>query len=63
MASLHIEKKARANNNFSYKAGIIVKRKGKIIYRESKTFSKKEHASTWGKIRVNKIEAKGIGVN
>ncbi len=55
MASVFIEKKKRANNKFSYKAGIVVTKKGKIIHRESKTFSKKENASTCGKYRLNEI--------
>lgn len=63
MASLHIEKRKKANNKFSYKAGIIVKSKGEIIHRESKTFSKKELAQTWGKYRLHDIETKGIGIN
>ena len=63
MASLYIEKRKKANNKFSYKAGIIVKSKGEIIHRESKTFSKKELAKTWGKYRLHDIETKGIGIN
>lgn len=63
MASLFIEKRNKANNKFSYKATIIVKSSGKIIHCESKTFSKKELANTWGKYRKHDIETKGIGIN
>ncbi|MCP4985536.1 MAG: site-specific integrase [Colwellia sp.] len=63
VASLHIEKRSKANNKFSYKATIIIKSSGKIIHRESKTFSKKELARTWGKNRLHDIETQGIGIN
>jgi len=62
MASFSIEKKKKANGTFSYKGCIIVKNKGRIIHRESKTFSKKELTKTWGKNRIHEIETKGVGI-
>lgn len=56
MASFTIEKRAKANGDFSYRCTIRVKESGEIIHRESKTFSKKEVARTWGKTRCDAIE-------
>ncbi|WP_157829098.1 hypothetical protein [Colwellia sp. 75C3] len=51
MASVTIDKRQKANGDFSYRCTIRVKKNGVIIHRESKTFSKKELAKTWGKLR------------
>lgn len=56
MASFTIEKRAKANGDFSYRCTVRVKENGEIIHRESKTFSKKEVARTWGKVRCDAIE-------
>lgn len=52
MASFTITKRAKANGDFSYRCGIVVKKNNAIIHRESKTFRKKELASMFGKKRV-----------
>lgn len=59
MASFTIEKRAKASGEFSYRCTVRVKESGEIIHRESKTFSKKEVARTWGKTRCDAIEHHG----
>lgn len=59
MASFTIEKRAKANGDFSYRCTVRVKEAGEIIHRESQTFSKKELARTWGKTRCDAIENHG----
>jgi integrase len=63
MASITIEKRKKANGEFSYRCKVRVKKNNLIIHSENKTFSKKELASTWGKRRLNEIETQGIKVN
>ena len=41
MASVTIDKRLKANGDFSCRCTIRVKKNGAIIHRESKTFSKK----------------------
>ncbi|MCG7551949.1 site-specific integrase [Pseudoalteromonas sp. Of11M-6] len=60
MASYSIEKRPKADGGVSHRAVVFVKSKGKIIHRESKTFTKSEHARTWGKRRVEEIEVSGL---
>jgi integrase len=60
MASLSIETRKLANNELRFKAVIIVKNKGSIIHRESKTFKKKELARTWGRNKTQELEEFGI---
>ena len=60
MASVTIDKREKANGEFSYRCTVRVKKNGAIIHRESKTFSKKEFAKTWGKIKKEAIELNGI---
>ncbi|GAW97964.1 integrase [Colwellia marinimaniae] len=60
MASVTIDKRQKANGDFSYRCTIRVKKNGVIIHRESKTFSKKELAKTWGKIRKEAVELNSI---
>jgi hypothetical protein len=48
MASFTIEKRTKANGDFSYRCKIVVKQKNAIIHRESKTLRKKELARTYG---------------
>ena len=60
MAYSTIEKRKKANGDFSYRCTIRVKKSGEIIHRESKTFSKKELARTWAKLRIDEIEFEGI---
>lgn len=63
MASITIEKRKKANGEFSYRCKVRVKKNNVIIHSEHKNFSKKELASTWGKGRLNEIETKGIKIN
>ena len=49
MASLSITTRKLKNGSLRFKAEIVVKKNSQIIHRESKTFSKKELARSWGK--------------
>lgn len=60
MASMHIEKRTRANGEVRYRTTIIVKERGKIVHRVNKTFTKKAHAQTWGKNQITEIEQLGV---
>jgi hypothetical protein len=60
VASVTIDKRQKANGESSYRCTIRVKKNGVIIHRESKTFSKKELAKTWGKIRREAVELNSI---
>ena len=60
MSSYYIEKRPRANGAVKYRCVVVVKAKGKVIHRESKTFDKKGFAETWGKRRSNEIDLNGI---
>jgi hypothetical protein len=48
MASVTIDKRQKANGEFSYRCTVRVKKNGVIIHRESRTFSKKELAKNLG---------------
>nr|WP_220459977.1 MULTISPECIES: hypothetical protein [unclassified Colwellia] len=56
MASFTIEKRTKANGDFSYRCKVVVKQKNAIIHRESKTFCKKELARIYGRKRDQEIE-------
>ena len=56
MASFNIKKRHLALGNYRYKCVVREKSKGKIIHNESKTFSKRVLAESWGKKQVNDIE-------
>lgn len=56
MASYNIEKRRLASGDYCYKCIVREKSKGKIIHNESKTFSKRVLAGSWGKKQVNDIE-------
>jgi len=60
MASCSIEKRVLASKELRFKAVVIVKNKGAIIHRESKTFKKKVNASAWGKKKVQELEEFGV---
>lgn len=60
MASVTIDKRQKANGEFSYRCTVRVKKNGVIVHRESRTFSKKELAKTWGKIRKEAAELNSI---
>ncbi|WP_353651666.1 hypothetical protein [Pseudoalteromonas sp. NBT06-2] len=59
MASFNIEKRAKVSGEFSYRCTVRVKESGKIIHRDSKTFSKKEVARNWGLARCVNLEEEG----
>ncbi|CZF83655.1 MULTISPECIES: tyrosine-type recombinase/integrase [Grimontia] len=60
MASFSVETRKLASGELRFKATVIVKKSGKIIHRESKTFRKKALAQTFGKKRVNELEENGV---
>ncbi|UTV27492.1 site-specific integrase [Photobacterium atrarenae] len=60
MASFTIEKRQLKNGELRYKATIFVKKQGRIIHRESKTFRKKDLARTYGRNRVSELENEGV---
>lgn len=54
-----ITKRQRADGSFSYRASIRLKRKGKIIYQEAKTFDRKKLAVDWARNREVELQAPG----
>ena len=60
MASLSIETRTLSNKELRFKAVVIVKDKGTIILRKSKTFKKKELAKTWGKNQIDELDVFGV---
>lgn len=63
MAHFTIEKRIKADGTPRYRCTVLIKEKGKILYRESKTFSKQQFAKTWGTTQVSKLEQFGIPKN
>jgi len=55
-----ITKRTRADGSTSYKAEIVIKNKGVIVHRESKTFDRLRLASDWAKRREVEIQETGI---
>ena len=60
MASLSITTRKLKNGDLRFKAEIVVKKNSQIIHRESKTFSKKELARTWGKATSSRLEENDV---
>jgi integrase len=60
MASLSITTRKLKNGDLRFKAEIVVKKNSQIIHRESKTFSKKELARTWGKATSVRLEENDV---
>lgn len=60
MAHYIIEKRVRADGTPRYRCTVVLKEKGKIVHRESKTFSKQQLAKTWGTNQASKLEQFGI---
>ncbi|MFP1592734.1 hypothetical protein ACLB1M_32295 [Escherichia coli] len=52
MAYYNIEKRLKSDGTPRYRCNVIIKEKGVITYRESKTFPKFCHAKTWGTQKV-----------
>lgn len=59
MAYYTIEKRMRADGTARYRCTVGIKEKGKVVYRENKTFSKQQAAKSWGTKRVSHIEEHG----
>ncbi len=60
MAYYSIDKRMRADGTVRYRCSVSIKKDGKRIYNESKTFTKQAHAKTWGSKRVIELEQSGI---
>ncbi|MCX4029040.1 tyrosine-type recombinase/integrase [Endozoicomonas sp. SM1973] len=53
---LTILKRSRANGSVAYRAVVRVKRKGKIVYSESRTFDREKLAKLWGRKRELELQ-------
>lgn len=51
-----ITTRSKADGSLSYRAMIRIKQKGKVIFQESKTFSRENAAKRWGKKRELELE-------
>lgn len=60
MAYYTIDKRAKADGMVRYRCSVSIKKDGKRVYNESKTFTKQAHAKTWGSKRVIELEQSGI---
>ncbi|MDQ7104224.1 site-specific integrase [Serratia sp. MF2] len=60
MAYYSIETRLRADGTPRYRCTVGVKKNGKYVYRENRTFSKHAHAKKWGVSRVVEIDTNGI---
>ncbi|EPM7738967.1 TPA: tyrosine-type recombinase/integrase [Proteus mirabilis] len=60
MAYYSVEKRLRSDGTIRYRCTVGVKKDGKYIFRENKTFSKVSAAKSWGVRRVAEIEQSGL---
>lgn len=60
MAYYTIDKRAKADGTVRYRCSVSIKKGGRRVYSESKTFTKQTHAKTWGSKRVIELEQSGI---
>ncbi len=60
MASYTVIKRKTASGSPRYTASVRVKKASTVVYRESRTFSKKTTAVAWGKDRVHDLEKNGV---
>ena len=60
MAFYSIEKRTTSEGEIRYRCTVGVKKDGKYLFRERRTFSKQALAKTWGVSRVADLEANGI---
>ncbi|EGG92992.1 Site-specific recombinase, phage integrase family [gamma proteobacterium IMCC1989] len=60
MASFAVVKRLKADGTPRYTCNVRVKKNGKVLYSEARTFSKAGSAKEWGKKRVGEIENEGI---
>lgn len=59
MASFSIRKRLKKDGTPKYQAFIRVKESGRVVYNESRTFTKEKAAQAWGKKRAVEIEERG----
>ncbi|MEH6630200.1 MAG: site-specific integrase [Halopseudomonas aestusnigri] len=59
MASFSIQKRKKNDGTIRYTGLIRVRKNGKLIHSESRTFAKQATAKSWGKQRVAEIEISG----
>ncbi len=59
MASFVVVKRLKADGTPRYTCNVRVKKSGKVLYSEARTFSKAASAKEWGKKRVREIEKTG----
>ena len=55
----HIEARHRAGGQNTYRAQVRLKRDGRVIHQESRTFERRKHAETWAKQREVELEKPG----
>lgn len=60
MASYSIQKREKADGTVRHRCLVRVKKNGKILYTEQRTFTKYAAAEAWGKDRVIDIESNGF---
>ncbi|VTP16085.1 site-specific tyrosine recombinase XerC [Phytobacter ursingii] len=60
MAYYNIEKRLKSDGTPRYRCTVLVKEKGIITFRESKTFPKMAHAKTWGTQRASELDLHGL---
>ena len=58
-AMAHITERKRKDGSFAYLAQIQIKRKGKWVHREARSFDRKTAAVVWVKKRMKEIETVG----
>lgn len=60
MASYSIQKREKADGDVRHRCLVRVKKNGKVLYTEQRTFTKYAAAEAWGKERVIDIESNGF---
>jgi integrase len=60
MASFNIEKRPKKNGDVRYRCVVIIKSKGCVVYRDSRTFAKVNLAKTWGTKRKCDLDVSGV---
>lgn len=60
MAYYTIDKRVKSDGTVRYRCSVSIKKDGKRVYNESKTFTKQAHAKTWGSKRAIELEQSGI---
>ncbi|MBV8043830.1 site-specific integrase, partial [Pluralibacter sp.] len=59
MAYYNIEKRLKSDGTPRYRCTVLIKEKGVITFRESKTFPKQAHAKSWGSQRAMELDLHG----